>query len=183
MLGKVVICISVCVVVGTTYAQQVEVPREKAGEIVHAKRSAAQPIVEVRPQMIAYTESSNPSMPRLSVEQMRQAGLKSAATRGREAMREGALKGAAKRTREERSEASRQAQAARSPEARKEAAQKAAETWDQRIIKDVCDLMAFPGAFLARAFVERMPVHVHTAILDAVVVIGGAFLVIGAFTR
>jgi len=44
-------------------------------------------------------------------------------------------------------------------------------------------LMAFPGAFLARAFVERMPVHVHTAILDAVVVIGGAFLVIGAFTR
>jgi uncharacterized membrane protein YfcA len=44
-------------------------------------------------------------------------------------------------------------------------------------------LMAFPGAYLARAFVERMPVHVHTAILDAVVVIGGAFLVIGAFTR
>jgi len=43
-------------------------------------------------------------------------------------------------------------------------------------------LMAFPGAFLARAFVERMPVHVHTAILDAVVIIGGAFLVIGAFT-
>ena len=44
-------------------------------------------------------------------------------------------------------------------------------------------LMAFPGAFLARAFVERMPVHVHTAILDAVVLIGGAFLVIGAFAR
>ena len=74
MVSKVVICILVCAVVGTTYAQQVEVPREKAGEIVHAKRSAAQPIVEVRPQMVAYTESSNPSMPRLSVEQMRQAG-------------------------------------------------------------------------------------------------------------
>ena len=74
MLGRVVICISVCVVVGTSYAQQVEVPREKAGEIVHAKRSAAQPIVEVRPQMVAYTESTNPSMPTLSVEQMRQAG-------------------------------------------------------------------------------------------------------------
>lgn len=41
-------------------------------------------------------------------------------------------------------------------------------------------LIALPGAFLARAFVERMPVHVHTAILDAVVLLGGAFLVIGA---
>ena len=30
-------------------------------------------------------------------------------------------------------------------------------------------VVALPGAFLARAFVERMPVHVHTAILDAVV--------------
>lgn len=44
-------------------------------------------------------------------------------------------------------------------------------------------VMAFPGAFLARAFVERMPVHVHTAILDAVVVIGGAVLVWEAFAR
>jgi uncharacterized membrane protein YfcA len=44
-------------------------------------------------------------------------------------------------------------------------------------------LIAFPGAFLARTFVERMPVHVHTAVLDAVVLIGGAFLVIGALTR
>jgi len=44
-------------------------------------------------------------------------------------------------------------------------------------------VMAFPGAFLARALVERMPVHVHTAILDAVVVIGGAFLVFEAFAR
>ena len=40
--------------------------------------------------------------------------------------------------------------------------------------------VAFPGAFLAKAFVERMPVHVHTTILDAVVLLGGAFLVIGA---
>ena len=37
--------------------------------------------------------------------------------------------------------------------------------------------VALPGAFLARAFVERMPVHVHTAILDAVVLLGGVFLV------
>ncbi len=41
-------------------------------------------------------------------------------------------------------------------------------------------IIAMPGAFLARAFVERMPVHVHTAILDAVVLIGGIFLIVGA---
>jgi len=41
-------------------------------------------------------------------------------------------------------------------------------------------LTALPGAFLAKAFVERMPVHVHTAILDAVVLLGGIFLVWGA---
>ena len=44
-------------------------------------------------------------------------------------------------------------------------------------------LVSLPGAFLARILVERMPVHVHTAILDVVVVIGGAVLVAGAFTR
>jgi uncharacterized membrane protein YfcA len=41
-------------------------------------------------------------------------------------------------------------------------------------------IIALPGAFLARAFVERMPLHVHTAILDAVVLLGGVFLVAGA---
>ena len=41
-------------------------------------------------------------------------------------------------------------------------------------------LVALPGAFLAKTFVERMPVHVHTAILDAVVLLGGVFLVRGA---
>jgi uncharacterized membrane protein YfcA len=41
-------------------------------------------------------------------------------------------------------------------------------------------IVALPGAFLARAFVERMPVHVHTAILDVVVLLGGVFLVVGA---
>ena len=41
-------------------------------------------------------------------------------------------------------------------------------------------IVALPGAFLAKTFVERMPVHVHTAILDAVVIAGGLFLVIGA---
>jgi hypothetical protein len=44
-------------------------------------------------------------------------------------------------------------------------------------------LVAFPGAFLARAFVTRMPLHVHTAILDAVVLIGGAVMIVGAFRR
>jgi uncharacterized membrane protein YfcA len=44
-------------------------------------------------------------------------------------------------------------------------------------------LTALPGAFLARALVERMPLRIHTAILDAVVLIGGAFLIGGAIAR
>jgi uncharacterized membrane protein YfcA len=44
-------------------------------------------------------------------------------------------------------------------------------------------LVAFPGAFLAKAFVARLPLHIHTAILDAVVAIGGLVMVYGAFTR
>lgn len=43
--------------------------------------------------------------------------------------------------------------------------------------------MAMPGAFLAKLFVERMPVRVHTAILDVVVLIGGAVMVMGAFVH
>jgi uncharacterized membrane protein YfcA len=43
--------------------------------------------------------------------------------------------------------------------------------------------IGFAGAFLARAFVERLPVKVHTAILDAVVLIGGTVMVIGALLR
>ena len=43
--------------------------------------------------------------------------------------------------------------------------------------------VAFPGAFLARAFVRRLPIHVHTAILDAVVLFGGAVMVVGALTK
>jgi uncharacterized membrane protein YfcA len=42
-------------------------------------------------------------------------------------------------------------------------------------------IVALPGAFLARRFVERMPVHVHTAILDAVVLLGGTIMIIAAF--
>jgi uncharacterized membrane protein YfcA len=41
-------------------------------------------------------------------------------------------------------------------------------------------VIAFPGAFLAKALVERMPIHLHTALLDAVVLLGGAFVIIHA---
>ncbi|MBR1202677.1 MULTISPECIES: sulfite exporter TauE/SafE family protein [unclassified Bradyrhizobium] len=41
-------------------------------------------------------------------------------------------------------------------------------------------LVAIPGAFLARAFVERMPVHIHTAILDAAVITGGVVMISSA---
>jgi uncharacterized membrane protein YfcA len=44
-------------------------------------------------------------------------------------------------------------------------------------------LVAFPGAFLARALVERLPIHIHTAILDAVVVMGGAVMIAGALRQ
>jgi len=40
--------------------------------------------------------------------------------------------------------------------------------------------LALPGAFLARAFVERMPVHIHAAILDAVVIAGGVMMIFAA---
>jgi uncharacterized protein len=41
-------------------------------------------------------------------------------------------------------------------------------------------LVALPGAFVAKAIVERMSVRLHTAILDAVVLLGGAFMVLNA---
>jgi hypothetical protein len=31
--------------------------------------------------------------------------------------------------------------------------------------------------------VERLPIHIHTAILDAVVVMGGVVMIIGALRR
>jgi uncharacterized membrane protein YfcA len=42
-------------------------------------------------------------------------------------------------------------------------------------------LIALPGAFLARALVEALPVHVHMGILDAMVLVGGAAMIVGAF--
>ncbi len=44
-------------------------------------------------------------------------------------------------------------------------------------------VVAFPGAFLARALVARLPIHVHAAMIDAVVVLGGAAMIIGALRR
>jgi uncharacterized membrane protein YfcA len=41
-------------------------------------------------------------------------------------------------------------------------------------------VIAFPGAFFAKALVDRMPIHLHAAILDAVVLFGGAFLIFRA---
>ena len=40
--------------------------------------------------------------------------------------------------------------------------------------------IAIPGAFLAKAFVERMPVHIHTWILDAAVITGGLVMISSA---
>jgi len=77
MVGKVVIgaLVGVLISVGTNSAQQVEVPREKAGMVVHsAKPPTAQSVIEVRPQTVAIIETSHSSPPKLSIEQMRQAG-------------------------------------------------------------------------------------------------------------
>jgi len=40
--------------------------------------------------------------------------------------------------------------------------------------------IGMPGAFLAKAFVERMPVHIHTAILDVAVITGGLVMISAA---
>jgi uncharacterized membrane protein YfcA len=42
---------------------------------------------------------------------------------------------------------------------------------------------AFPGAFVAKAIVHRLPLHIHTAILDAVVITGGVLMIAGAILR
>jgi uncharacterized membrane protein YfcA len=43
--------------------------------------------------------------------------------------------------------------------------------------------ISFPGTFLARAFVERMPVHIHAAILDAAVMTGGLVMMSAAVRK
>src|SRR6202040_1435081 len=48
------------------------------------------------------------------------------------------------------------------------------------VIALLIGLVSFPCTFLAKLIVERLPVHVHTAILDAVVIIGGGMMIFGA---
>jgi uncharacterized membrane protein YfcA len=41
-------------------------------------------------------------------------------------------------------------------------------------------VIGFPSTFLAKRIVARLPIHVHTAILDVIVLIGGAVMILGA---
>jgi uncharacterized membrane protein YfcA len=43
--------------------------------------------------------------------------------------------------------------------------------------------VAFPGAFIAKAMVARLPAGVHTRILDGIVLAGGAAMIYGALVR
>jgi len=76
MVGRVVTCTLVFAALsGVVYSQQVEIPREQTAK---AKHASPQGMVEVRPQTIAYTEPANPALPKLTIEQMRQAGAAAA---------------------------------------------------------------------------------------------------------
>lgn len=44
-------------------------------------------------------------------------------------------------------------------------------------------LISLPGAFLAKALVERLPLRVHAAMIDAVVLIGGVTMIANAIFR
>jgi uncharacterized membrane protein YfcA len=50
------------------------------------------------------------------------------------------------------------------------------------VIALLMGLVGFPCTFLAKVLVQRMPVHVHTAILDAIVIVGGAVMIYSALT-
>ena len=43
--------------------------------------------------------------------------------------------------------------------------------------------IGFCATFVAKAIVERLPVHVHTVILDAVVIVGGGVMIYGAMKQ
>jgi uncharacterized membrane protein YfcA len=49
------------------------------------------------------------------------------------------------------------------------------------VIACLIGVVVFPCTFLAKLIVARLPVHVHTVMLDAVVIIGGVVMIIGAF--
>jgi uncharacterized membrane protein YfcA len=44
-------------------------------------------------------------------------------------------------------------------------------------------VIATPGAFIAKALVDRLPVHIHTAMLDGVILFGGGYLLLSAVLR
>jgi len=48
------------------------------------------------------------------------------------------------------------------------------------VIALLISAVAFPCTFLAKLLVERLPVHLHTALLDAVVIVGGSMMIFGA---
>jgi uncharacterized membrane protein YfcA len=48
------------------------------------------------------------------------------------------------------------------------------------VIALLIGLVGFPCTFLAKLIVERLPLHVHTAMLDAVVIVGGTVMIFGA---
>ena len=49
------------------------------------------------------------------------------------------------------------------------------------VIACLIGAVTFPCTFVAKLIVERMPVHVHTTLLDAVVIVGGLVMIAGAF--
>lgn len=49
------------------------------------------------------------------------------------------------------------------------------------VIACLIGAVVFPCTFLARLIVERLPLHVHAALLDAVVIVGGLVMIAGAF--
>jgi len=49
------------------------------------------------------------------------------------------------------------------------------------VIALLISAVAFPCTFLARLIVERMPVHLHTALLDVVVLVGGVVMIFSSF--
>jgi len=50
------------------------------------------------------------------------------------------------------------------------------------VIALLMGLVGFPSTFLAKLIVHRLPVHLHTAILDAIVIVGGTVMIVGALS-
>lgn len=51
------------------------------------------------------------------------------------------------------------------------------------VIALLIGFIGFPCTFLAKLIVQRLPVHVHTAMLDAVVIVGGSVMIFGVLRR